>query len=48
VFGFGSFGEHCCTSVSVLRREGDAAAQYGLGLRSVDLAAPIRLLLTPV
>jgi hypothetical protein len=32
----------CCTSVSVLRREGDAAAQYGLGFRSVDLAAPVR------
>jgi hypothetical protein len=26
----------------VLRREGDAAAQYGLGFRSVDLAAPVR------
>ena len=26
----------------MLRREGDAAAQYGLGFRSVDLAAPVR------
>src|SRR6516162_8920500 len=42
MFGFGSFGGHCRTSVSVLRREGDAAAQYGLGFRSVDLAAPVR------
>ncbi len=26
----------------MLRREGDAAAQYGLGFRSVDLAASVR------